>query len=146
MKKLRILIFLLLSMICVVSWGNNQQKIAEQKTVQSFSDDPKQVGLLAGKIHCQCNEIDKKMEDIWDDLQALEWDKSSSHRMIISLHQKKLHQLAKKRGRLRSKIEDLEMLSWNQLDGADDRDDWLEDFREEIEEYIEDNCDDYKLY
>ena len=96
MKKLRILIFLLLSMICVVSWGNNQQKIAEQKTVQSFSDDPKQVGLLAGKIHCQCNEIDKKMEDIWDDLQALEWDKSSSHRMIISLHQKKLHQLAKK--------------------------------------------------
>ena len=30
MKKLRILSFLLLSMIFVVSWGNNQKKIAEK--------------------------------------------------------------------------------------------------------------------
>ena len=145
MKKLRILSFLLLSMIFVVSWGNNQKKIAEQKTVQSFSDDPEKVGLVAGKMHCQCNEIDKKMEDMQDDLHTLEWDKDSERKIIADL-EVDLHELDKKRLRLMIKIEDLEMLSWNQQDGDDDRQEWLEDFHEAIEEYVEDNCDDYRRW
>ena len=109
------------------------------------SDDAETVGVKAGELHCECHELNEQMEDIDDDLKDLEWDKESEREEIADL-QDDLRDLGYDRQDLMNEIADLSHKSWDQQDGDDDRKDWLEDFREEVKDYIEDNCDDYKWY
>ena len=109
------------------------------------SDDAEKVGIKAGELHCECHEINEQMEDIWDDLKDLEWDKESEREEIADLMDD-LRELGYDHQDLTNEIDDLEFISWDQQDGDDDRKDWLEDFRDEVKDYIDDNCDDYRDY
>ena len=118
------------------------------------TDDPEKNGIKAGKIHCESQEILEEIEDLQDDLSDirediydLDWDDDDDRLEIIELRKeeyqltKEINRLYYKNGKLNLKYRKLILRSYNADYDEDDRDDWLGDFEEAEEDYIEENCD-----
>ena len=109
------------------------------------SDDPKKNGTKAGKIACECREIEKDIKEIQKKIGRLEWrgDKASeeSREEIAELEMAKyelridLFELFKDQGALEQK-------RWTATKGEDDLEYWDEDFRDAKNDYIKENCKD----
>jgi hypothetical protein len=109
------------------------------------SDDPKENGIAAGEIECECKEIEKEIKEIQKKIGRLEWrgDKASeeSREEIAELEMDKyelridLFELFKDEGALEQK-------RWTATKGEDDQKYWDEDFADAKNDYIKENCKD----
>ena len=118
------------------------------------TDDPDKNGVKAGKIHCESKEIFEEIEDleedlsdIRDDIYDLDWDDDDDRLEIIELRKeeyqisKEINKLYTKNSKLNLKYNKLLLRSYNADYDEDDRADWLEDFEDAKDDYIDDNCD-----
>ncbi|MAW30879.1 MAG: hypothetical protein CMD15_03115 [Flavobacteriales bacterium] len=118
------------------------------------TDDPEKNGIKAGKIVCESEEIREEIEDLEDDISDiqediydLDWDDDDDRLEIAELRKeefeigKKIQKLYIKNMKLNMKYEKLKLRSYSAIEDEDDRADWLEDFEDAKDDYIDDNCD-----
>jgi len=104
------------------------------------TDDPKENGEKAGEIRCEAQEVEEAMDDISDDIQDLDWDDDDERAEIADL-QMEMADLEKELYNLRMEYISLENKQWTAIEDEDDIDEWLEDFQEAMDDYIEENCE-----
>ena len=102
--------------------------------------DPEKNGEKAGKILCELEELKEEVDDLEDDIDDLEWDDDDERKEIADLEEQKF-KLELKGYELRKNIAELENNKWSAIEDEDDKDDWMEDYREAKADYIEDNCE-----
>ena len=110
------------------------------------SDDPKENGIDAGKLDCECKEIDEKLEenqktidrlDSWTDEKTSEETREEEAEL-----QEERRELQLERADLQREIGDLKMKGYTATEKEDSKKHWDEDFEKAKDDYVKDNCKD----
>ena len=84
-------------------------------------------------------ELQEEIEDLNDDIHKLDWDDDDEREERADLEKDKF-KLERKISKLYMDMGKLRNKQWSATEHEDDIQDWNEDFQEEMQDYIEDNC------
>ena len=149
MKKvttiLTVVLFTFVLTISLSSCCGDDTDSKDTRGVRVNTDDPKENGIAAGEIECECKEIDEKIKENQKEINRLEWkgDKASEEsREEIAELEMKNNELYLDRNDLLIEMESLKQKRWTATKGEDDLEYWEEDFEDAKDEYIKENCKD----
>ena len=151
MKKvtttLTVVLFTFVLTISFSSCCGDDNDTSSKKTtrIRVNTDDPKENGIAAGEIECECREIHEKIEENHKQIARLDWigDKASeeSREAIAELEMANI-ELYQGRQDLTNEISELNNKRWTATEKEDDRKHWDEDYKDAKDEYVKENCKD----